>query len=1016
MKRIGKNETKRQALKRFGLVVGGLVLLVNTVIGFMPISTVSAGTSIAPPNTNIFWQNVSVIHVTTNINDDPGFLTPTQHTISATDGQVNSDFFDSNIGDTTNRFAIQGASGCAAQDYLTGPASDSYQGSEQTTARVDLFYPDPGNNNKCTPYTFDFNGITTQNNDQYFEWAGSTLQTLDGSKITLTSEGGSNSNVYTGQTTKDILGVCHGVSPIFSNCKATCYYTVTVDPAQPYVTATNPPVAGGLTAGKTAGIKSGPLPTIYCSDHNHNFLTNDLTGTATIGGVAPGQTVSNGGAPSAAGAGGDNTATPGIDCSVSILNPLSWFICPLAVGLESIAGGLDNEIQKSLTVSTQGWDTSYRPAWLDIRNISLGLIAIATLIAIISQAAGFEFLDAYTIRKALPRVLIVAIGISVSWPVLKEFVAFTNDLGNGVGSIINLAATGKSVAFGGGGSLVLGLITGGAVLSLGFVGLLSFAATAALAVAIAFLVLALRQMIIILLVIFSPIAFACYVLPNTQKVWKLWWDSFSKGLLMFPLIVALLAVGKVFAVVSSQGNKGSVDQVLAFVGYFAPYFLIPFTFRLAGGALATIGGGLHSRSQGAFNGLRQFRGRRAKQNFAALKAGNRIKADNALSRKINPLTRDAALVAGGGAGFNPKNMKARLNDARSTHKMNEAAEYMKNSLAFQAISGNDDFLQATNVASGGGHTAEAQAKYLKGLKRLDEDGNETNVRKYTDDEVNQGVAGIRAARRGTNDDIFYQSAVLANFSTSTGWKKGGAVMASEAINEVAGSDRSTAARMLAEAGSRAERTGRLDQNAGFGTRFGVLDDLYKAQNEHGGDDKYMEEVRLQSMQTLADNIFETKGVSALVGANGHAVKNLAPHLVKRLQRIQAKVGQAAPDSLERENAERAVAQEYANLAGLGDVMSHGSAEVARFYADDVMNADITTLKGEKLKVSDMIKRLQDSGDKDFMQARRDFDAIQAQRQKEYAKRGGPVADLAEAAERAEGYPEPPPPPEPEPPA
>jgi hypothetical protein len=59
-------------------------------------------------------------------------------------------------------------------------------------------------------------------------------------------------------------------------------------------------------------------------------------------------------------------------------------------------------------------------------------MVIAGLVVVIAQALGTELLDAYTLRKVLPRILIAAVGITLSWQLMEFFVTLTNDLGYGV--------------------------------------------------------------------------------------------------------------------------------------------------------------------------------------------------------------------------------------------------------------------------------------------------------------------------------------------------------------------------------------------------------------------------------------------------------------------------------------------------------------------------------------------------------------------------------------------------------
>ncbi|CAN5427466.1 hypothetical protein BH09PAT4_BH09PAT4_03320 [soil metagenome] len=309
-------------------------------------------------------------------------------------------------------------------------------------------------------------------------------------------------------------------------------------------------------------------------------------------------------------------------------NPLNWLICPLITGMSTLTRVLDSQIVGMLcineqdvfgaTSSTCGGASStaattsagYKSAWNVFRIISLGLLAIAALIMVLSQTSGFEIVDAYTIRKTLPRILIAGIGITLSWALLQWFVGLTNDLGVGVRGLIyspfQSAVGDGHVVLAGGGGAIGKLLANAYLISLGAFGFLTLLATGALAVIIAFAVLTVRNMLIVILLISAPIAIAAYVLPNTQNIWKTWWSFFSKALMVFPIITAFIAIGHVFAALSVK-QGGLFNSLIGFAAYFAPYFLLPATFRFAGGALATIGGFANDRGRGAFDGLKNKR-------------------------------------------------------------------------------------------------------------------------------------------------------------------------------------------------------------------------------------------------------------------------------------------------------------------------------------------------------------------------------------------------------------------------
>ena len=64
---------------------------------------------------------------------------------------------------------------------------------------------------------------------------------------------------------------------------------------------------------------------------------------------------------------------------------------------------------------------------------------------------------------------------------------------------------------------------------------------AALALFTGLVIIVIRQIVVVLLAILAPIALVLYILPGTEKAWKMWWNSFWGALIMFPLIEAFIA-------------------------------------------------------------------------------------------------------------------------------------------------------------------------------------------------------------------------------------------------------------------------------------------------------------------------------------------------------------------------------------------------------------------------------------------------------------------------------------------
>lgn len=609
-----------------------------------------------------------------------------------------------------------------------------------------------------------------------------------------------------------------------------------------------------------------------------------------------------------------------IGCTYSS-NPLTWVVCPVIDGFSGMINGLDNMITSQLSVGSPGNSDNpsqifcdrnstdlkqcdaYHSAWVGFRNIALGVLLIMGLAAIISEMAGFEFFDAYTLRKMLPRLVVAALALTLSWQLMDFFVQFSNALGYGVRYLIYqpfVAAGFDQATIGGGGAtaiLFLGIITGGA---LGIFGLLSLAATGALAVLVAFLTLMIRELVIISLVIIAPVAIVLYIMPNTEKYYKMWWETFAKALMMFPMIAAMIAAGRVFAAVVTTGAENDpFRQILGFAAYFAPYFMIPMTFKYAGSAMAAIGGAIDQRAGGMRQGLQKYRGAKQAENWQGFKDGNRFKGSNRFSRAFNKASLGVSNVPT--AGVVPWKMKGRYAAGMTQHSMHLMSDYMEKSEAFKAMSANDDYLQATMENMGGGHNESDWRRYLQ-------------AQGYTGDDLERGVALIRAAKRDTNDHTFHQAAVAANFSTGTGWKEGGAGQMMESVNEVVGDDRDMGARILAQGRSAAKQAGRIDLGgAGFGGQMGNMEAMYR------GALSAQEATRLNNEAVLKVN-----GPGQLAHARGDAMKQLAPAIADNIRRAYAS---GNPTTAKRE---------LAKAAGVYDAMAQAAPENAEYFADAVL--------------------------------------------------------------------------------
>lgn len=686
------------------------------------------------------------------------------------------------------------------------------------------------------------------------------------------------------------------------------------------------------------------------SSVQNGVLTDSVIGRTTTSTSVDGD--------SSAGTGGDLGMT---DCETNLKNPVSWFVCPVIDGLFAAVRGLDSIITTLLIVDTDKIfntgsqaqasndinvkvSNAYYSTWSTFRNLALGLVVIASLVIIIASAFGFEILDAYTIKKALPRVFIAVVGIALSWEITYFFISLSNDVGVAVRGIIyapfeqNL----QSLDFDGGDKVVLFLAGAASILVLGMT-VLTFAVGALVAVIIAAMTMILREMFIIFFVIIAPVAVVAFILPNTQKYWQLYQNTFTALLIAFPIISAFIALGRVFSAVAFQdGAAGTINTMIAFVAYFLPYFMIPFAFKFAGGILSTISGIGNDKSRGIFDRMRKSRQNATSTNMSAMKNGGRFNEGTMFGKKnifasgFNRSTRTLGAVPK--AGFDPRKMRSRMGASTGTQDMVLAEQFSKESPEMQAIIQNDDFMSAGIEAAGD----EKVMRRILEAKR-DTAGN----RIYSEDAVNSGVATISQAwDAAPSSDVFNTASLLALPATGTAFKRrqelneetgemewvGGAGEMHEWINKVAGGDRVKASRMLASMRSGATQARRFDLGGGsYGSQMGMMEAQWRAENGEANG-MTAEEVTEREIRESLD----AQGGYALVGARKSSVEAMAPIMAEDLTKKHELMVRAVGTAQEQETKE-AFMHDLTAIAGRYDAMANVAPENAEVMAKEVLS-------------------------------------------------------------------------------
>ncbi len=687
-------------------------------------------------------------------------------------------------------------------------------------------------------------------------------------------------------------------------------------------------------------------------------------------------------------------------CSVSF-NPISWFVCPLVAGFAEAINQLDKQINEMLRIDTDTYfgDTdvgnTFKSVWASVRAISVSLLVVIGLIMVIGTAIGTGFFDAYTVKKVFPRLVMAIVLISISWPLIIFIIDASNFMGIAVRSLIQgpFASNFQNAVKLDGAQLSLGSLgIVGLGMAIGPVGLLTFVAGALMAVAIAFLTLILREILVILLAVLAPAAIAAYILPNTQKAGKLWWDFFSKALLAFPIISGFVAIGRVFAIVSQQdGGGGTVRGFIGFIAYFAPYFVLPKAFAMAGGALGNLSGIVNDRSKGAFDRLRKVRQNKAKDNLERVKAGNYLRSGKADGtkwqrrfQKFNTALQTGSLIPK--AGFNPGDIRGtrwreNVTGARALANTAHALHLLEQDQNIKLLTANDDVIDA----------------YVAGQ------GNESSIRTtlqdkgYSNESISEIMGQLRVAQRTHGDHALQMIMPVANAGTGTGYKDGVYDMKAALARGAHGS-MTTYSAMLAAARQRAIAGRRGDlAHGGFGTnmRFGAriveagaagqeyidMNDpelSLSTEEREAWMNSFTEEERTQGIEirdpqggtnpdgsartvrlapgvvpikeyinrSITDNALFVNGAGAVISMRGDSFKNMVPAINRRIDRAKdavdkALAADAAGSTPETQQARAAAEQRWvqvlAETKAFHDVASQVAPENAELLSAEVLS-------------------------------------------------------------------------------
>ena len=406
-------------------------------------------------------------------------------------------------------------------------------------------------------------------------------------------------------------------------------------------------------------------------------IGSSLVKNVVYGYINPSSIGSNGGVPTPY-----NPSNPGsvdtteVNCYTNA-GALGWILCPITEGGRAFVSGIyDTFIEPQLVLDSglflnrdqggnQGGEETYQ-AWQTFRNLANIAFVAVFLFVIFSQLTGFG-IDNYGIKKILPKMIVAAIIVNASYYICQVAIDVANIAGHGIKNIMGrigtipeasefaiqegghvLANIGSSVGIG---ALVFALAAP-AVLGQG-IGVLVTVFTALIGIIVAiltlFVVLAARKALSLVLVVISPLALLCYMLPNTKKLFDKWLNAMKGTLLAFPICAAMVfggqAVSRIVMLASSEVEGTPFFMTLiAAATAVAPIFLIPSVLKKSMGAVSAVidkaSHGVNRFAKGRWQGSRTAKNMKTSGERWANRRASGLKFDK--DGKVVGLTRSGA--------------------------------------------------------------------------------------------------------------------------------------------------------------------------------------------------------------------------------------------------------------------------------------------------------------------------------------------------------------------------------------
>ena len=300
------------------------------------------------------------------------------------------------------------------------------------------------------------------------------------------------------------------------------------------------------------------------------------------------------------------------------VNGIGWLVCPLMSFAGSLGDASYSAISQFLSIDpgifkNDSASGGLKQAWDFFRDIANAAFALIFLWVIFSQISNVGISN-YGIKRILPRLIIGALLVNLSFYLCQLAVDLSNILGFSLKGVLEGAASGIDTQSAATGSFNNLFIVGLALTGIGLFIFLAVSIPTILSLLLVLLVvlviLIVRQSAIILLIAISPLAFAAWLLPNTENLFKKWMSVFRGLLIVFPVISLLYGAGKLAGAVlaasatDDPNNPKETMQFAALAASILPLGATPFIIKSSLNSLGNIGAKIGGLSSVATGGLK----------------------------------------------------------------------------------------------------------------------------------------------------------------------------------------------------------------------------------------------------------------------------------------------------------------------------------------------------------------------------------------------------------------------------